>query len=209
MDRTLLGYSTYSSLAQDYFYDCIFRINSEVGLYSLINSNPFIIQGRPLPFNSSDIVPMGIKIASAGAHTIAIKKVDGLFNQRQQIYLEDKLLRITHDLKSSPYVFTSNEGIFNDRFVIKYNDFSITTAQSNLVVSNVVASAKENQISVNSVYETMISVVVYDILGREIVRKENVSKNEIIFTNIALENQTLIVKIKLQNGEIVTRKIIL
>jgi hypothetical protein len=152
---------------------------------------------------------MGIKIASAGAHTIAIKKVDGLFNMRQQIYLEDKLLRITHNLKNSPYFFTSNEGVFNDRFVIKYNDFSITTAQSNLIISNVKASAKENQISVNSVYETMISVVVYDILGREIVRTENVSENEIRFTNIAVKNQTLIVKIKLKNGEIVTRKIIL
>jgi hypothetical protein len=209
MDRTLLGYSTNSTLFQDNLYDCVFRPRSEVSLYSLINSDPYTIQGRPLPFNSSDVVPMGIKIASAGAHTIAIKKVDGLFNMRQQIYLEDKLLRITHNLKNSPYFFTSNEGVFNDRFVIKYNDFSITTAQSNLIISNVKASAKENQISVNSVYETMISVVVYDILGREIVRTENVSENEIRFTNIAVKNQTLIVKIKLKNGEIVTRKIIL
>jgi hypothetical protein len=39
-----------------------------------------------------------------------------------------------------------------------------------------------------------MSVVIYDILGREIAKKEKVSENEVIFDTITARNQALIVK---------------
>jgi len=63
---------------QDWLYDCFFVPRSDVTLYSLIGADSYIIQGRALPFDSNDKVPLGVNIVSAGSHTIAIRKVDGL-----------------------------------------------------------------------------------------------------------------------------------
>ncbi len=209
MDRTLLGYSTSSTLGVDHLYDCIFRPTTELSMYSIINSEPFIIQGRPLPFNNFDLVPMGIRIVAAGNHTIAIKKVDGLFEQNQDIYLEDKQLNIIHDLRQAPYNFTSSVGTFNDRFVLRYTTAALSNQDFESIDSSVLVSANDGQIKIKSINESLSEVSVYDVLGREIIKKTNISSNDLILNNITATNQALIVKIKLENGEVVTRKVIL
>ncbi|MEC4003309.1 T9SS sorting signal type C domain-containing protein [Flavobacterium sp. SUN052] len=209
LDRNLLGYATNATLGKDNLYDCFTRPKSEVSLFSLIDNKPYAIQGRPLPFNDNDLVPMGINIVQSGTHTIAINAVDGLFLQNQDIFLEDKLLNVIHNLKQTPYVFTSVIGTFNDRFIIRYTNTALSTNNSSLIENNVVVATNNAQVSIKSAYEKMTSVSIYDLLGREIVKKENVSENEIIFNNISAKNQALIVKIKLENDTIVTRKIIL
>ncbi|GAA4080279.1 hypothetical protein GCM10022389_28000 [Flavobacterium cheonanense] len=209
MDRTLLGYSTSSTLDVDHLYDCIFRPTTELSMYSIINSEPFIIQGRPLPFNNFDLVPMGIRIVAAGNHTIAIKKVDGLFEQNQDIYLEDKQLNIIHDLRQAPYNFTSSVGTFNDRFVLRYTTAALSNQDFESIDSSVFVSANDGQINIKSINESLSEVSVYDVLGREIIKKTNIASSDLILNNITATNQALIVKIKLENGEVVTRKVIL
>ena len=208
-DRMLLGYSTNSTLAKDHFYDCFFVPRTEVAVYSMIDVNPFIIQGRPLPFSSSDLVPLGIKIVASGNHKIAIKKVDGLFEGTQDIYLEDKLLNIIHDLRQSPYNFTSETGTFNERFVLRYTNTALSNDDFNALDASVIVTTNQNQIKLRSSLEKMTSVVIYDILGREIATKKEVLENEVTFENLKAKKQTLIVKIKLESGQFVTRKIIL
>jgi len=209
MDRTLLGYSTSSTLDVDHLYDCIFRPTTELSMYSIINSEPFIIQGRPLPFNNFDLVPMGIRIVAAGNHTIAIKKVDGLFEQNQDIYLEDKQLNIIHDLRQAPYNFTSSVGTFNDRFVLRYTTAALSNQDFESIDSSVLVSANDGQIKIKSINESLSEVSVYDVLGREILKKTNIASSDLTLSNITARNQALIVKIKLENGEVVTRKVIL
>lgn len=210
LDRNLLGYATNATLGKDNLYDCFTRPKSEISLYSLIDNKPYAIQGRPLPFDVDDVVPMGIKVVESGNHTIAINTVDGLFAQNQDIYLEDKLLSVIHNLKQAPYNFTSNIGVFNDRFFIRYTTNSaLSTNATNLIENNVVVVTNNNQVTIKSVYENIKSVVIYDLLGREIVKKEAINLNEVIFNSITARNQALIVKIKLENDTIVTRKIML
>lgn len=44
------------------------------------------------------------------------------FSSNQNIYLEDKVLGVIHDLRQNPYSFTGTSGILNDRFVLRYNE---------------------------------------------------------------------------------------
>lgn len=208
-DAALLGYSTNATLAVDHFYDCIFVPRTEVGIYTLVNTGEYVIQGRPLPFLDSDLVPMGVKIVNAGSHKIAIKKVDGLFEGNQGIYLEDTLLGIIHDLKAAPYTFTSEVGVFNSRFIVRYTSSALANEDFDSLNNNVVVSTQNSDISIKSYTELMSSAIVYDILGRELARKNNVNANDITFVNVSAVNQALIIKIKLENGQVVTRKIIL
>lgn len=208
-ESALLGYSANSTLAADHFYDCIYVPRTEVGIYTLVNTGEYVIQGRPLPFVDSDLVPMGVKIVNAGSHTIAIKKVDGLFEGNQGIYLEDTVLGIVHDLKAAPYTFTSEVGVFNSRFIVRYTPSALSNDDFDSLDNNVVVSTQSTDVSIKSANELMSSVIVYDILGRELVRKNNINANDITLPNVSAVNQALIVKITLENGQVVTRKITL
>lgn len=75
------------------------------------------IQGRALPFASSDIVDLGYKNNVAGTLRISLNDFDGTF-ATQNIYLEDKALNIIHNLKEGDYSFASAAGTFDTRFCI-------------------------------------------------------------------------------------------
>lgn len=209
MDRTLVGYSTYSTLERDHFYDCPFVPRSEVALFSLINNESFIIQGRPLPFDDQDVVPMGINIVAEGDHIIAIKKVDGIFSGEQNIYLEDKYLNITHDLKQSPYSFTSSKGIFKDRFVLRYTTNSLNNPSFETEANSVIVFSSNNILSVKSLEKNIQSIEVFDVLGRVLIKDENVDSQLYNSSNMFNIGETLILKIKLDNGSDIIKKTII
>jgi len=209
LDRNLLGYATNATLGYDNLYDCFTKPKAEIGFYSLIDNKSYAIQGRPLPFDINDVVPMGINIVQSGNHLIAINTVDGLFAQNQNIYLEDKQLNIIHDLRQAPYNFTSSVGTFNDRFVLRYTTAALSNENFESIDSSVLVSSNDGQIKIKSINDSLSEVSVYDVLGREIIKKTNIASSDLILNNITAKNQALIVKIKLENGEVVTRKVIL
>lgn len=209
VDTTLLGYSTNSTLAYDSAYDCFFAPRGKVSLYSLIDQKPFIIQGRPLPFDINDQVPMGINIVSNGSHTIAIKKTDGIFVDDINIYLQDLELNVIHDLKQSPYAFNANKGIINNRFVIRYTNSTLSNGDFEAVANTVVVSGSHGVVSVSSQRENIKEVVIYDVLGRELLLVKAVNNLTFSRSNITQSNQALIVKVTLESGNVVTKKVIL
>ncbi len=208
-DTMLLGYSSSSTMARDNLYDCFFVPRSDVSLYSMIGDESFIIQGRPLPFDDNDMVPLGINIMEAGSHTIAIHKVDGLFLDGTNIYLEDKALNIIHDLKQAPYVFTSAKGKFNNRFVLRYKNETLANPDFDALQNSVIVSGNHGSMAIKSSLETMQEVTVFDVLGRQLLHANTIGNNDFEAANVTSSEQTLIVKIKLTDGTIVTKKIIL
>jgi hypothetical protein len=208
-DRMLLGYSTNSTLGRDNLYDCIFVPRGSVSLYSLIDDKSFIIQGRPLPFDENDQVPLGISIVEGGSHTIAIKKTDGLFLEDTNIYLEDKYLQIVHDLRQAPYVFTSAKGKFENRFVLRYKTETLGNPNFDNLEETVIATSKLGEMAIQSYVEKIEQITVYDILGRQLLMANTIDAYNFVTSDIAARQQAIIVKIKLANGAMVTRKIIL
>ncbi|TDP58885.1 T9SS sorting signal type C domain-containing protein [Flavobacterium dankookense] len=209
IDTTLLGYATNATMGIDNPYDCFFAPRGKVSLYSLIEDKKFIIQGRALPFDYNDKVPMGLNIAQAGNHTIAIKKTDGIFDEDITIYLEDKNIGIIHNLKENPYHFTSIKGTFDDRFVIRYTTNSLDNQNFENIKNSVVVASNDRDLTIKSYLENLDQVTIYDVLGRQLYYSKDIQNKDLIITNVSSSNQSLIVKIKLQNGQIVTKKIVL
>ncbi|MBS7787812.1 choice-of-anchor D domain-containing protein [Flavobacterium sp. CYK-55] len=207
-DTALIGYSENSTLGKDHMYDCMNSIKNELTVYSLIDADPYIIQGRPLPFDVSDVVPMGVKIANEGAHTIAIRKVDGLFETTQQnIYIEDKQLGLIHDLRQAPYNFTSPAGRYDDRFVLRYTNemLSNPSFESN---QNVVVLTKTDCVEIHSYNQNIQQIEVYDVLGRSVFESKNIDQASFNINTISPSNQVLMVEVKLKDGTRVVQKII-
>ena len=207
--QQLIAYNGNSTLGFDRGYDGLVNAsNNYVSFYSFIDSDYYRIQARSA-FDENDVVPLGFFTASSGTYTISLDSFDGVFNS-QDIYLRDNLLDIVYDLKQGPYTFHSDYGTFNNRFQLKYTNSSLTTSTFASIDSNiVVATPTTNQIAIKSALEKINAVEVYDLLGRAIVSKSNVSDNLILFTNLTSKNQVLLVKIHLENGQTVTRKVFL
>lgn len=161
-------------------------------------------------FDSGKIVPLGVEITQAGTHSISINNTEGVFENGQSIYLQDNLANATHDFENGPYIFQSEIGnAITNRFVLKFTNSSLGNESFDYTNSISVYSKDKQQVTINSLINKITEVTIFDILGREIVSKKNLKDNEINFTNLTISNQTLIVKIKLENGSIVTRKFII
>ena len=204
-DRTLFGYIQDATMAEDSFFDCLTQNTGDLRIYSLINDKKYIIQGRALPFDINDEVPIGVNVPTTGNYSIGLAGVDGLFNE-QNIYLKDLLLNTTHDLKSAPYQFTANAGNYNDRFRVVY--LTSTLGNTDLDYNNEIKVITNESLSVNSSHQIMQSVIVYNVLGQEIDRYENANSNFLTLSNVRKNNTTLLLKIKLDNGITTVRKVI-
>ena len=177
--------------------------------YSVINDETFIIQGRSNPLEINDVVPMGIKTANSGNYTIAIAYADGVFeNGNQTVYLLDKLNNTYHNLTLSSYNFSSNQGIINDRFELHYTNTLLNNTSFEVSANQVTVFSRENNIEIKSTNQNINSITIYDILGRTLENKKDINTTIISVDTIQKNNQPLLVKVYLNNGQLITRKII-
>jgi hypothetical protein len=207
--QILVGYVAGATNAFDRAYDgANYNGNKYVNFYSVNNTTNLTVQGRALPFDITDEVPLGYSSTIVGEFSISIDKTDGLFVS-QDVFLEDKLLNVIHDLKQTAYVFSSDKGQFNERFVLRYKDKEVDTVNLSTASGKVLISNKNKQVKVNSLTSDLIDkVFVYDVTGRILYKKENVNSSEFSLINIVSKNQMLLVKSVLQNGQVVISKII-
>lgn len=205
-ETTLLGYIDEATLGFDNKFDATFKISSSIGIYSFADNEKCVIQGRPTPFEISDEVSLGINVHSNGNYHIAIKTVDGLFeNNNQLVYLEDKDLNIVHNLINSPYTFLSIPGNFENRFVLKYINSALSNPEINW--NNSLSIFANNTININSSLENINEVIIYDVLGKVIFSQNNLDTKQLNIDKLQKHNQLLIVTVKLKNDQTVNKKI--
>lgn len=209
--QTLIGYVTDATNAIDSRFDGeSFDGNQFVDFYSINQNKNLVIQGRALPFDENDEVALGYRTTIEGAFTISIEQADGLL-ANQDVFIEDKLTHTVFDLKNGNYTFNTAKGTFNDRFVLRYKNNTVnkTLARNDFKTqaNKVLVSVKE-QIKINSFAEMIDRVLIYDVSGRLIYKKTKLNCNEFVAIDLVSGHQPLVVKTSLQNGTIVTDKII-
>ncbi|WP_281227178.1 T9SS sorting signal type C domain-containing protein [Flavobacterium aquiphilum] len=126
--QMLVGYITGATNEMDNLYDGIsYDGNTYVDFYSVNKEKKLTIQGRALPFDKTDKVPLGYRSTIDGTFKISIDKVDGVL-ANQSVFIEDNVTKTLHNLKNGPYSFTTAKGTFNDRFVLVYVDKNAVVA---------------------------------------------------------------------------------
>jgi hypothetical protein len=205
--QTLVSYMENATSGIDSMIDGHFINDTENALTSIIDNEEFAIQGRALPFDATDVVPLGFKCAAAGDYSISIDHMDGLFGTTvTDIYVKDNLTNTYHDLSVSPYTFTTEAGVFNNRFELRYENL-LSVDQPALTNNNIVVYRQNQELVVNTRQILMSKVQVYDIRGRLLVEKNNINGNEVRL-NSGAQNQVLLVKITSMSDEVVTKKVI-
>ncbi|TDE06674.1 T9SS sorting signal type C domain-containing protein [Flavobacterium hiemivividum] len=206
--QTLIGYITGATNEYDNVYDGVsFNANAFIDFYSINKDKNLVIQGRALPFEDNDKVPLGYKTTIVGEFKIAIDEVDG-FLTGKKIILEDRLLNKIQDLSEAAYTFTTQKGTFNDRFVLSYANKTLATEDFEAVENKVVITNKNREVKISTPENEIDAVSIYDVSGRQIYSKSKVDKNELMITTLIARDQVLIVKVVMKDKSIVTKKTI-
>ena len=174
--QLLLDYAQGATNHTDDLFDTnCFNGNTCINFYSLSDTNTCIIQSRALPFSPQDTVPLGYSSTISDTFSIAINHLDGLF-ENQNVFLEDTLLNQIHDLKQSPYAFNTDVGTFNNRFILRYNDNSL----SNSITVNNLSKIKVYPNPTNSLL-TLVKpgsididkIIITDLTGEVVLEQTN------------------------------------
>lgn len=204
-NQILIGYMNGATDGADRKIDGLVFDTSKSMIYNLIDNKEYVIQGKGLPFNDEDVVKIGFKATEASNFEINLEQFDGLFTN-QDIYLKDNLIGSIHNLKNGSYYFISQAGVYNDRFEIIYKK------PENVLVNEFDSSvyvykANDNLLVVKSNNSNIVRVEVYDVLGKQVYVTQ-ANSNTVNLKSFE-SNQALIVKITLENGQILSKKTVL
>ena len=206
---TLVGYTPDATYGLDRLFDTPIIDNTTQNLYSKLNEDAMIIQGRPSPVDEMDRVPLGVLISQQGIHTIAINSLDGVFSESaQNIYLEDVETGIVHNLKNAPYIFSAGAGRYDDRFILRYNNEDTLGTTEFMSNSDLDIIKLNMYIKVSSENSSIEDIAVYDISGRLILDIKKLNVNEYKIPLDSFNQGAYIVKVTLQNGKQKTKKVI-
>jgi hypothetical protein len=202
----LVAYVNGATNQKDQMYDAQADLKASFNIYSLLDGyDRNIIQGRSVPFDQNDLIPLAIKVPTSGSFTIFIKGIDGLLSN-QNIFLEDKLLNLIHNLRTVPYTFTANQGEILDRFVLRFTNQTLSTNDN--VYADQVTIFVNNHINVKSLGESIQEISIYDVLGKTVLDRKKINQQEIILSEIKTTTGMLIVKVILDNDVVITKKVI-
>lgn len=204
-NQLLVGYVENATPGWDRGFDGLHMNDGGLSFYSLIPDMKLVIQGRPLPFNVADEVPLGYESSVSGDYSIRIDHVDGLF-QAQDIYLEDQLEQVLHNLKQSPYNFTTEAGIFDNRFILRYTNNTLATGQ-NTFEASVTAFIKDNSIFVKA-SENIETIELFDVSGKLVETYKPKESTRDFHDDFRFAQGIYLAKIKLANGISGNKKLI-
>lgn len=192
LNTILIGYAQGATAGIDYGYDGLKFGGTGSELYSLIQGQGYSIQGRALPFDTGDVVPLGFKADTAGTFTVSIYNADGLFVGGQPIFLRDNLTSALHNIQTSPYSFFSAAGTFASRFELLYTGSTLGAA--NETIKGTMLSHNDGILSIKSGF-IIDKVQIYDLQGRIIFEAAGIGNTDFQTAELNMKGQVLLVKI--------------
>lgn len=202
----LVGYVEGATNSYDNGYDGKFAA-SGYGLefYSLLEAESLTIQGRVLPFDVTDTVPLGYFAQQAGSYTIELPQFDGLF-ENQEVYVEDLLTGVIHPLKESGYSFVTAPGRYDNRFVLRYTNETLSVNTPQFGEHHVVLYKENASLLIQTQEAEMSEVVLYDMSGRRLASQQGDLGTLVRFDQLGIAQQVLLVEIVTRDRGTVFKK---
>ncbi len=187
---------------------------SRTSISSRLGSDDYSINSIPEMPGQSAVIPILAKTYYSGTHTISPVNLQAL-DANVCVTLKDKLLNITHDLRSGPYICNINDTTKAVRFELTVCsnaaqpvDVKSQTAQNNSIL---IAQDKAGaNVNLNFAIPTDATISVMNILGEKIIADKKVSAamTETVKIDLSnINNQLLFVTVTTDNNR-VTKKII-
>lgn len=163
------------------------------------------IQTRKGDFDVSDKVLLGIKTAATGDQTLGVEDKKGIFASGQNIYLKDKLLNSLTNLSEGQYLFSTVQGIDENRFEIVFSP-EINLATENNVVNELQIYRQNEHFVIRSKSKKIVEVEFYEVSGRLLLKLKSNSTHVLVDAS-ALPQGVSICKVTFPD-EIRTKKVL-
>lgn len=205
--QTLVGYIEGATNGLDWGFDGKMLETSPVLIYTKAEDQNLIIQGKALPFSDSDQIPLGFSSTLEGTFELNLFRFDGLF-VNQMVYVEDTYTNTIHNLKEGVYSFHTVAGVYDDRFIIRFTNETLSVPSSVANASTVLCYAKNQVINLKSSNQILAKVLVFDASGRVLYQNKAVNAANLKIESIIQRNQLLLVQVTTEEGLKATYKII-
>ncbi|MBC7642430.1 MAG: T9SS sorting signal type C domain-containing protein, partial [Flavobacterium sp.] len=206
--QLLFGYIQNATDAKDDGFDTnLFNETPTVSFYSILNNEKMTIKADALPFDENKTNQLGFISKIDSDYEIKLAITDGLFDN-QNVYLQDNLLNVVHNLKQSNYNFHSAIGTFNNRFLLRFSNNNLSNNQNIVNQSEIQVFKQNNDILVQSSNNKIASILIFDLNGRLLHEKENIDNDRYIINNLLLNNQMILIKTITADGLTITNKIV-
>ncbi len=190
----------------DYWLDDTESFEGSDDLYTITDGYKLGIQGRA-PFRIDDELRLGYKAFRTGTHIISVYQKEGVFAESQDIWLVDMLLNKTVNLTRKPYKFLTRAGEYENRFKIIYRPSFQTSVD--ISPNNISMLKVGQQIEISSTIDRISEVEVFDLNSRPVFKKNEINQNKFSLNPNSFNHQILIIKVKTETGETVTRKFVM
>ena len=205
LSQTLIGFFDKATDGIDGKYDGLrLEGGKNISFYSVIDGKHYGIQGKS-PLKDRETISLGFTSTVAGNFTIGIEKFEGNL-QKAKLILHDKVLKKKHNLKKSSYTFSIGlPGTFNERFELLINPKQLNDNKETDEKVKIFLTKKVIHITSK---EKIDQVKILNLYGHVLYNKK-AKGNHIKVTLNKLKNTNMyIVKLLLQSGKIITKKII-
>ncbi len=194
LNQILIGYLEGATIGIDTNYDGKSYGNVGNHLYSICNNEKLVIQGRAIPFNTTDEVPLGWYCDTAGTFKLKLSNWDGIFQGNQDVFIKDNITGTTTNIKTTPYTFTSTPGTFNNRFSIVYEQ-NLGETTHHLNSNSIIVYKKDQLFHITSQNKVIKDILIYDVTGRLLYQNKDILAKTITLNEISQTNQVLLFKI--------------
>ncbi len=199
-----VGYSTNATQGVD-AYDGMYNNDGDLTLNSYLDNTDYVIQGRALPFDAADVVPLSFSTTLAGTYSIAIDHVDGLFTGTQAVFLVDNQTGTETNLKTTAYTFAAAAGATTTRFALKYQK---TLGINSLVFdeNSICLYKNKNFIQLQTTGTTLSKVKIFDLSGQLVFEKDKINASEMAIESSNFTNQILVLQITSEDNKTICKK---
>jgi hypothetical protein len=184
---------------------------SAVYLASYIDSIPYTINAFELLNEyETKTIPLVLSTTNAGSHTFSISRYQNIGDE-VSVYLMDNLTGTQSNLKLGDYSVTLAIGEYKTRFELMFVNTGIPLGVNDVLTEEIGVHAFQNanEIWVNAESNdlTIESVVVYDVLGKEMMVINATHSNLIKLDATALESGVYFVKTSMTDGSVTSEKV--
>ena len=200
-NQLLIGFIEGASESIDPGYDAIkFQGSNKISFYSLAEDKKTAIQGLG-PFKSNKEITLGFDTGVANREfSISIAQTEGILKDVSHI-LFDRVLGISHDLKTAPYIFyQSTKGNFKNRFTLSFEKQADLLVDPSKKADEFLVYNHGDIFTINS-SKKIETVRLYDILGKMVheshprsnifdITESRTKKGELLLLQIKHEDQS-------------------
>lgn len=163
------------------------------------SSNDYAINSIPYALTSNAVIPVKVKVEATGQYTISPVDISSIA-PGACVTLKDKLLGVTHDLRTGNYICTISDTTTVARFeLIICADIAAGINEQVAVSSNIFINQDINGAYVNTKFEnnTKATISAYNMMGQKIMDdKEIEGKQTTTYLNLGnIQSQVVVIKV--------------